>query len=309
MSEPDWERQREELLSWFGALGSDPEKIGVLIFFVVLFFGALGASAFLLWALRRRTAAVSIPVPRWSGVDMCLMFAGWWLLSMFTSIAAALIFPIDPAIEYRGLLKISLEPVLTVIGVLAGGVAGLIVVGGILTLPKMNGQELTVLGIGTGSLGKGAGLGVLVWLAALPAGFAILISIQFTLLLFGVEPDHQAVVLQFQDSVGTGHWSPAIALMFFGVVVAPLVEEFLFRGVIYRWLAHRFGVPLGVTLSALFFGVVHGSIVALVPIACLGALLALVLQRTGNIWCCIALHSIFNFGQFALMIFAQRWSG
>ena len=43
----------------------------------------------------------------------------------------------------------------------------------------------------------------------------------------------------------------------FAVVVAPVTEEFLFRGLIYRSIRDRHGVALGAIVSALLFGVIH----------------------------------------------------
>ena len=109
----------------------------------------------------------------------------------------------------------------------------------------------------------------------------------------------------FRGSFSEGNWGPALTVMFFGIGVAPVVEELLFRVVVYRWLARRLGVVTGVTLSALLFGLIHMSLFALLPITLLGVLLALVFERTGNIWACIALHAIFNSGQFLLMILVE----
>jgi len=56
------------------------------------------------------------------------------------------------------------------------------------------------------------------------------------------------------------------------------------------------------------FGAIHGSLVAFLPIALLGALLAILLHRTGNVWTCIGLHVVFNAGQFFLMWVTASYS-
>jgi len=46
-------------------------------------------------------------------------------------------------------------------------------------------------------------------------------------------------------------------VMAFGILVAPLVEETVFRGFVYPVLARRFGIFLGITLTGALFGLVH----------------------------------------------------
>jgi membrane protease YdiL (CAAX protease family) len=49
----------------------------------------------------------------------------------------------------------------------------------------------------------------------------------------------------------------ALWMMGFGILVAPLAEETVFRGYIYPVIARRLGVVAGVVLTGMFFGLVH----------------------------------------------------
>ena len=49
----------------------------------------------------------------------------------------------------------------------------------------------------------------------------------------------------------------ALWMMGFGILVAPLAEETVFRGYIYPVIARRLGVVAGVVLTGMFFGMVH----------------------------------------------------
>ncbi len=49
----------------------------------------------------------------------------------------------------------------------------------------------------------------------------------------------------------------ALWMMGFGILVAPLAEETVFRGYIYPVIARRLGVAAGVVLTGMFFGMVH----------------------------------------------------
>jgi len=143
---------------------------------------------------------------------------------------------------------------------------------------------------------------VLVWLCAVPGGFALLFLWTYGLVLLGVEPNQQEIVALFQRSFVGGDLATAALLVGVAVGVAPVVEELLFRAVIFRWLATRIGILPGAVVSGVFFGLVHGKLLAIVPVGILGILLALLLHRTGNLWSCVALHACFNAGQVALMV-------
>jgi membrane protease YdiL (CAAX protease family) len=51
----------------------------------------------------------------------------------------------------------------------------------------------------------------------------------------------------------------ALLLMSMAVMVAPLVEETVFRGYLYPLFAKSFGIAPGVVLTGILFGVMHGS--------------------------------------------------
>ena len=56
------------------------------------------------------------------------------------------------------------------------------------------------------------------------------------------------------------HSRPAvILLMFFGILVAPLVEETIFRGFLYPMFARSFGVGVGVVVTGVLFGAMHAQ--------------------------------------------------
>jgi membrane protease YdiL (CAAX protease family) len=86
----------------------------------------------------------------------------------------------------------------------------------------------------------------------------------------------------------------AIITGFFVVGVAPPVEEFFFRGFLYQSLRNRIGVWGGAVASGLIFGAIHFKPEYLVPLAILGVILALLFEKTGSLWPCILLHSVYN---------------
>lgn len=80
-------------------------------------------------------------------------------------------------------------------------------------------------------------------------------------------------------------------------VIAPIGEEFLFRGFIFTALRNWRGTALATALTGLLFGAVHaGSAPAidLAPLAVLGAVLCLLYRATGSLYPCIAAHAFNN---------------
>jgi membrane protease YdiL (CAAX protease family) len=81
------------------------------------------------------------------------------------------------------------------------------------------------------------------------------------------------------------------------VVAAPLAEEFLFRGFIFKGLlASRLGPTGAIALTALAWAALHIQY-DLFGIACVvacGIFLGLVRWRTGSLWLCVLLHALVN---------------
>lgn len=97
---------------------------------------------------------------------------------------------------------------------------------------------------------------------------------------------------------------PAVAPVFlFGaIVLAPIGEELLFRGMLFQALRSRFGVWPGIGVSAIAFALVHwdptttlgGNLLVVTTIFALGMLLAWMFHRTGSLVVPVAAHCIFN---------------
>jgi uncharacterized protein len=86
----------------------------------------------------------------------------------------------------------------------------------------------------------------------------------------------------------------AIATGVLLIVVAPIAEEFFFRGFLYQAFRNSFGVWPGAILSGLVFGVIHFEFFKLVQLAILGVVLALLFEKTRSLWPPIMLHAINN---------------
>lgn len=89
------------------------------------------------------------------------------------------------------------------------------------------------------------------------------------------------------------------------VIVAPIAEEMLFRGLLFGALAPRLGVLAAAVISALLFGAAHGDAVLFPTLAALGFVNAIAYAATGNLWVPIAVHAINNAVSTAFLVTAS----
>ena len=89
-----------------------------------------------------------------------------------------------------------------------------------------------------------------------------------------------------------------------GAVVAPVLEELLFRGVVLGGLLRNQRPWVAIGQSALLFGLIHFNPAQSVSAAGLGLLLGWLYYRTRSLGLCIVLHAINNGIGFAAMHWA-----
>lgn len=100
-----------------------------------------------------------------------------------------------------------------------------------------------------------------------------------------------------------------LLLMALGILVAPVVEETIFRGYVYPVLARGLGIPIGVALTGTLFGLAHaaqlwggwGQIALLILV---GVVLTYVRARTGTVLASYLFHVSYNSFLFAGLYFA-----
>lgn len=104
-----------------------------------------------------------------------------------------------------------------------------------------------------------------------------------------------------------------VLLILLACVIAPVVEEFVFRGLLFRSIADRHGFWVGAIGSAVPFGLTHvavGSSVDLwalrITLAVVGVVLAWVHWRRRNLLANIVAHSTFNVIGVAIILAGGR---
>jgi membrane protease YdiL (CAAX protease family) len=85
-----------------------------------------------------------------------------------------------------------------------------------------------------------------------------------------------------------------LSRIFLLVLVAPLTEELLFRGIILRGLLSRHRPAVAVALSAALFTAVHLNPWQFCSAFCLGVMLGWFYLRTGSVMLCVISHAFTN---------------
>jgi membrane protease YdiL (CAAX protease family) len=141
----------------------------------------------------------------------------------------------------------------------------------------------------------------IVWLAALVWG-GLLGALEAAGLIDGVEP--QELVSLFQaggDPLAIG------LLVVLAVVLAPIVEEIIFRGCLFRFLKSQTTRLPAQLISAALFSLMHANLFSFVPLMVVGVLLARVYERSGHLLVPIYFHAFFN-GFSLLMLYVTSLS-
>jgi CAAX protease family protein len=140
------------------------------------------------------------------------------------------------------------------------------------------------------------------WMAVAFAAFYVFTLIWVAIL--GVSPDDT----KLPDELGVKDSTYALlAVAFLVAVVAPMAEEFFFRGFFYGALRNWRGPWPAAVLTGLVFGAIHfGSAEAafLLPLGFFGFSLCLLRERTGSLYPGIALHCVNNSLAFGV---SQHW--
>jgi membrane protease YdiL (CAAX protease family) len=166
-------------------------------------------------------------------------------------------------------------------GVLGTGHAGLLVT--ILVLRRGSPHALGFVRAPWWGWGAAAA-GVPIFLAV-SASWAIVAS------LLGLDVEPQQLLLELSAVSFPDRW----ALLVYGAMGAPLVEEVLFRGFLLPPLVRRTGEVSAIAMSGALFGIAHVSDpYAIVPLVVLGAGLAWLRIQTKSIWPGVLVHAANN---------------
>lgn len=157
-------------------------------------------------------------------------------------------------------------------------------------------------------------------LRVIPGGASTIVLVVFA--VAGVVSIGDIAFGLITDALGaTGHWTEWFqADLVFGdaadvatalagaVVLAPVTEEVLFRGLLFASLRRRLPWPIAAMVSALAFAVLHGyGVQGFASVMWSGLAWAWAYERTGSLWPAMIGHALGNLSASALVLLALRF--
>jgi uncharacterized protein len=216
----------------------------------------------------------------------------WWapFLAMIAAFAGVLVLGLIAGIAIGiggGDVEESLEAPGLTIGLTIGQDLMLIVAAWF-TAQLLSGRTPSLAAFGVRPTAIGPAVG---WTFALYATFWFAAIVIF--LIFG-SPEEQDIVTELKDE---DTFAVLAGFAVLTCVVAPLTEEFFFRGFMFQALRERIPVAPAAVIGGAAFGIVHlpgGVLLSVLVLTTLGIVLCLVLWKTGSLLPCIALHAFHN---------------
>ncbi|WCJ60018.1 type II CAAX endopeptidase family protein [Fontisphaera persica] len=154
-----------------------------------------------------------------------------------------------------------------------------------------------------GPVGKVFGYSLAATLLVLPLAWTLS---KFSALLIerlGGKPQTQLAVQYIQQQPP---WWELAGLGVMTILVAPVVEEALFRGILYPTVKQA-GYPRAALFgTSLLFAVYHSNLMTLAPLFVLALTLVVVYEATDNLWAPTLVHAIFNLVNF--LVLSCQWN-
>ena len=146
--------------------------------------------------------------------------------------------------------------------------------------------------------------GILAALLFLPAGLGLSWLSEYVLDLANMNPQEQVAVQELQDPTLTVMQKTVMGLI--TIVFAPIVEEALFRGVLYPAIKRTGHRRLALWLSSALFAGVHFNMMTFLPLLAFALVLVSLYESFQNLLAPIVAHSIFNAANFVFLLFQDQ---
>ncbi len=95
---------------------------------------------------------------------------------------------------------------------------------------------------------------------------------------------------------------PVILMGILAIFIAPITEEIVFRGLLYRYFKSRIQPGPALLLSSLLFACMHFNLLSFLPLFIFGLLLGRNYERTGSIKVPIVIHALFNANTYLVLL-------
>lgn len=105
---------------------------------------------------------------------------------------------------------------------------------------------------------------------------------------------------------GAPWWPTGFYLAFFAVVLAPVAEEFIFRGVLFSFVKNLGYPKLAWIGVSLLFALIHGDAGIFAPLFFLALALTWLYEKTENLLASIITHALFNGVNLVALIYQSQ---
>ncbi len=122
--------------------------------------------------------------------------------------------------------------------------------------------------------------------------------------VIGAPSSRQGIVELFN---GSQSLQQRILIIILAVVIAPMVEEFIFRFFLYGVIRRYLGRFTGLVSNAALFAAVHAHIPSAAPLFVLGACFTLAYEWSGSILVSMTMHALFNSMTLVALAFPDRF--
>jgi membrane protease YdiL (CAAX protease family) len=149
-----------------------------------------------------------------------------------------------------------------------------------------------------------AAYGVLAAMLFLPAAWGLQTLSDYAMHLAHMKPQEQVAVQELQEP--SLNVAEKVVMGVIAIVFAPIVEEALFRGLLYPAIKQLGHPRLALWVSSALFAAVHFNMVTFVPLMAFALVLVYLYETFQNLLAPIVAHSLFNAANFFLLIYQDQ---
>lgn len=235
----------------------------------------------------------------WSGDAVFRLFLGVFSTYCFGNVVVTLLYHFKSGIS---------EDVKQMVGLIVSliflQVASIVWIGFFLREHRLSWKES--FGIGRSNSWFALGVGLMAGMLVIPIAQELIMGSEWVMLHVKVQPVSQVVVQELQKPEVPTVERVFIALL--AVIGAPIVEESLFRGLMYPTVKQAGFPRLAFWGTSIVFAAFHMSVVTFLPLMFFSMVLILLYESTDNLLAPMAAHSMFNLANFVLLLFQEQAS-
>ncbi|HEX8311948.1 MAG TPA: type II CAAX endopeptidase family protein [Chthoniobacteraceae bacterium] len=158
----------------------------------------------------------------------------------------------------------------------------------------------SLVGVAHISAARSAMLALGLIVAALPIVFLVG---WLTQQLMREAAQEQELVTLFRDVAKSADQAAVLKILLAGVIIAPLWEEFLFRGYFYGVFKRYIGGTSSAVLTAALFAAFHANLTSLPSLFVLALCFTIAYEASGSLLVPIGMHALFNFSQLGFLYY------